>query len=176
MKRIYVIGGIILLLAISLVLAVNLVSRASQYTLGYPAPNGTAISVQAKQPQYRHGEPIEIVVIINNISKRTVQVPLTGDTDFRLALFDESGTPIPKTSWALNTEAYFGIGSPERRATVKLQPDETIPKDERQGSPLDLTRWFNIPKAGTYQLVVLRAMGSEPNNFAISNLATIHIR
>lgn len=177
MKRIYVIGGVILLITVSLILAANLVGHATQYTWGYPAANGVAISVRPTQKQYRLGDPIGLSVTMRNMGSKKVSIRLGGDADFVVTMFDNTGAPVPKTPWAHRAESYYGYGGPEARATISLQAGEEFP-DNNVANPvpeLRIDRRVHITHAGIYHIVVLQALDQWANSVAISNEITVTI-
>ncbi|MHB9024626.1 MAG: hypothetical protein ACYC7E_10695 [Armatimonadota bacterium] len=134
---------------------------------GYPYV-GIAVSVQPKKVQYTLGEKIEVTTYAKNVGTRSVPLVMDG-SEHLLALYTANGHPVPMTSAGEVTSALFGKKREARRRVVlTLSPGKEI--EQRL---FVLNNWFNITKAGTYYLVVMREV---ERGFAVSNLARISIR
>lgn len=96
--------------------------------------------------------------------------------NFRLALFDAGGRPVPKSANARELEAAFARPSGySSSSSSSISPGSMGPGYY----PVYVNRWFDIQKAGTYSLVVVLltpdALFRRHPRFPISNAAKIVI-
>ena len=139
-----------------------------------PTLKGVAMSVRPRKSRSTLGQKIEISVLIKNAGEDEAVVFTTGGflDNYRVALFDQEGRPVAKSKLAEEFEEYYGQeGGFHRRRVTRSKPGET-----REGFQVfTLNEWFEIDKAGTYYLVVMRRLWSWDKGFMISNMAKITI-
>lgn len=147
--------------------------KAEQLIWGNPF-KGVAMSVRPRKSRSTLGQKIEISVLIKNAGEDEAVVFTTGGflDNYRVALFDQEGRPVAKSKLAEEVEEYYGQeGGFHRRRVTRIKPGET-----REGFQVfTLNEWFEIDKAGTYYLVVMRRLWSWDKGFMISNMAKITI-
>ena len=115
--------------------------------------------IEAARSSYQMGEPIEIMVVIENTTGRALKVPAALSVVDGTARFQ-----ITDTNWATLTHP---TGAPALPETIEIQPGARVSLH----LVVNGAGGYSIPKPGTYHLVFL---GSEIG-LANSNTLTLRI-
>lgn len=139
---------------------------------------GVAISVRPSNKRIKLDQDMEIGVFARNSGEDEVLLVNQGGVreNFRAVLFDQDGRPVAKSKAVEEFEASMGKVSDlpisgSGRSPTQIKPGETSERRE----VLQLKDWFEVNKAGTYYLVVMRRLWSWDKGFMISNMAKITI-
>jgi len=139
---------------------------------GYPF-KGLAMSIAPEKKKYEIGEKIDIKVLFKNLTEKEIRVWRLNDgaREYKYTLFFSDGKPVPKSEYAQEFEA--SLSTPPQKysiRSVRIQPKDI------GGIVIYVQKYFNIEKAGTYYLVMMRHVTeSWDDGFLISNMTTINI-
>ena len=136
--------------------------------------NGIAIAVNCTKPQYVLGKEAEFIVAIKNVSNTAMNVIRSNPyAQYRMALFDQDGQPVAKSKIVIEEENRLPSQTGREGSRNIL---DIVAPGRYLNEMFNLLDWFNIDKAGRYQLVVMRQVDSSwDKGFAISNLAQVEI-
>lgn len=156
----------------------ELVDMAAKSLVWGAPTKGYALAVITSQHEYRVGQDIVATVFFKNVNAKTTTLPrdISQNSffmEYRTALFSADGRPVKKSKKYTDLESTLDQNRPPAptAATGGLQ---LVPREETKVT-FKVNEWFDVEKAGTYSLVVMRQLWGWNYGFVVSNPLTFKV-